>query len=71
MEQRTRIKVYITKTKKFRARVEEPGEVPYEVTVGGVSWNGGKGRKHEIVILKKCHIVLSNVMAEFHRLNGK
>jgi hypothetical protein len=55
-----RIKVFVTKTKEFRARItESKGKAPYEVTIGGESWNKGKGREFEAQIKRKCFILIS------------
>ena len=49
------IKVYITKTKKIRAIIREDNKsTPYEVTVGGLEWQKGRGRLFEDVIKSKA-----------------
>ena len=50
-EKKTYIKVYVTKTMRFRARVEEPDKPPYEVTIGGNQWKQGKGSEYKNRIL--------------------
>ncbi len=58
MGKKLSIEVFVTKTHKYRARVEEPSEdgtsiMRYEVTVGGEAWKSGKGAKHTKEILKR------------------
>ena len=53
------IKVFVTSTLKFRARIRGPGETPYEVTVGGDSWKSGKGREHTAQIMDKIKHIIS------------
>lgn len=53
------IKVFITKTMEFRAKIRaKKGELPYEVTIGGKSWQEGKGREYEKQIMLKCELML-------------
>ena len=63
------IKVFVTKTREFRAKIKENKEaVPYEVTVGGESWENGKGREYEEEIKRKCELLivtLSSKLAYF------
>lgn len=40
------VKVFITKTRKFRAVISGPGRPTYEVTVGGKNWRLGLGKEH-------------------------
>ena len=54
-----RISVFVTKNMKFRAKIKESNtSIPYEVTIGGKSWNDGKGREFEDVIIKKCNTII-------------
>ena len=58
--EKPQIKIFITKTRDFRARIKETkGSPVYEVTVGGNQWEAGKGRKYEKEIKRKCEILLS------------
>lgn len=41
------VRVFITKSQKFRAAIQEEGEPPYEVSINGRNWSLGVGRKHE------------------------
>jgi len=60
-----RVSVFVTRrSKKFRAKVMEPGKTPYEVTVGGKSWKGGKGTPYQGKILEKCSELLKGMKAE-------
>ena len=57
--EKVRIKVFVTKTRKFRAKIQEGKKaIPYEVTIGGESWQKGKGRQFEKEIERKCKILL-------------
>ena len=40
-ETNTSIAVYLTKSRRFRAKIKEGNEPAYEVTIGGINW-----RKH-------------------------
>lgn len=57
---KTHIKVFVTKNVKFRARIKEPDQT-YEVTVGGKSWNDGKGKKYIDRISKKCDQLIDSL----------
>lgn len=57
--QKTHIKVFVTKNLRFRAKIQEPTGVSYEVTIGGVEWHKGKGREYEDRIRKKCELIIS------------
>ncbi len=57
---KAQIKVFVTKTYEFRAKIKATKDsVPYEVTVGGDSWNNGKGREYEQEIKRKCELLIS------------
>ena len=56
------IKVFVTKTKEFRAKIKETKEaIPYEVTIGGERWKNGKGRKYEKDIKRKCELLMATL----------
>lgn len=57
MEPQATIRVFVTKSWEFRAKVEpHDKDTPnFEVTVGGKSWNEGKGQPWQNKILRKCH----------------
>lgn len=61
---KTHVKVFITKNLKFRANITEPGQPPYEVTIGSESWKNGKGRQHEAIIKDKIKHVLDILIHE-------
>lgn len=66
LKNKPQIKVFITKTKKFRAKIRETKDtIPYEVTIGGKSWKDGKGRKYEVTIKHKCELLLNSMKDEF------
>lgn len=53
------IKVFVTRTGKFRAKIKEGRHsIPYEVTIGGNEWDKGKGRGYEERIVEKCELIL-------------
>ena len=56
-EEKPQIKVFITKTQKFRARIKEnKNKASYEVTIGGMQWDLGKGKQYEAIIGRKLSI---------------
>lgn len=55
------VKVFVTKSRQFRAKIKEPGEPPYEVTVGGKSWSLGKGREYEDRIVHKLQYLVQQM----------
>ena len=67
--EKPQIKVFVTKTGKFRAKIKENNtSETYEVTVGGSSWFSGKGRQFEEIILTKCGLILSGLDFEFNNI---
>jgi hypothetical protein len=56
MKNQPKIRVWITKSWKFRALVDppDPCQPKYEVTVGEEMWKKGKGRPWQGEILEKC-----------------
>ena len=57
------IKVFVTKTLEFRAKIKDNKEaIPYEVTIGGVSWSKGKGKEYEKQIKKKCQLLNKSIL---------
>ncbi len=65
------IKVFITKTRKFRASIKEKRSFPYEVTIGEKSWKEGKGREYEDIIFRKCGLLLEIIKKEFKIITGE
>jgi len=61
---RTQIRVFVTKTMKFRAEIREPGEPKYEVTVNGQEWKKGKGARYWVSIYQKCRKILASLESE-------
>ncbi len=66
-----KIKVFITKTKKFRASIKEPGQPGYEVTIGGKNWKAGRGTQYQAVIFEKMAKLMGVMEREFHRLQDE
>jgi hypothetical protein len=63
------INVWFTKTFKLRAKIKESREsIPFEVTIGGDSWNSGKGRKFENIIMKKIINLQKRLNEEIEKL---
>lgn len=64
--EKPQIKVFITKTQEFRAKIKENKDTPeYEVTIGGKSWNNGKGKKFEKEIKHKCELLITTLNSKF------
>jgi hypothetical protein len=60
--EKPQIKIFVTKTKEFRAKIKETKKtLPYEVTIGGKSWENGKGRKYEKEIKRKCKLLINTL----------
>lgn len=58
--EKVHIKVFVTRSHNFRARIKEPDNpAAYEVTIGGKQWELGKGMEHRDTILRKCKLMLS------------
>ena len=71
---KTHIKVFLTRSRRFRANITEERGISkkiYEVTVGGYEWDKGKGREHEIEILEKCKILLDSLTKEYENIYQK
>ena len=64
------ITVKVTRNFKFRATVQESKGEKYEVTINGVSWNLGKGRKHEDVIILKIRNILLTLQKNYERIKN-
>jgi hypothetical protein len=61
-QDRPQIKVFVTKTLEFRAKIKNfRTATPYEVTIGGKSWMEGCGREHEKQIKKKCELIIAKL----------
>jgi hypothetical protein len=60
--EKPQIKIFVTKTKEFRAKIKETKKtLPYEVTIGGKSWENGKGRKYDKEIKRKCELLITTL----------
>lgn len=66
--QKTRIHVFVTSTKKFRALISEPGKPPYEVTVGGGNWKLGLAREYRERIQEKIKRILAELELEARKV---
>jgi hypothetical protein len=64
MTEKTHIRLFITKTNKFRAEIKEPNNT-YQVTVGGYMWKRGKGAEYSDIILSKIEQRLKNLTEQF------
>ena len=67
-KEKATIKVFITKSLKFRAFIEEPGNPAYEVTVNGKSWDEGKGRKYKAEILNRMTKISYRLLSELYEV---
>lgn len=59
-----RIKVYVTRSFKFRASVQVPGQKRQEVTLGGKTWKEGKLGEYHPEIIKKASDLLATLRNE-------
>ena len=62
--EKTHIKVFITKTNKFRAIVKNEFDQKYEVTINGKSWKEGKGVEHRERIFLKINNLIAHLTKE-------
>ncbi len=69
--QRPKIKVFFTKTRRFRAIIDDPIDGRYQVTIGGVVWSKGLGNEYKEEILRKSHRLLVNMKEEFEKISGE
>lgn len=67
----TTIKVFVTKTQKFRVSIKEKGKPKYEVTVNGNNWSAGFAREYELEIIEKCRLLLNKLQIEFFECVNK
>jgi len=64
---KTHVKVFVTKTNKFRANVTEITEdctMQTEVTVGGSEWYKGKLKRYHSEIIGKCNKLAQGLIME-------
>lgn len=66
-----RITVFITKKRKFRARIATDDEPVYEVTIGGKEWRKGKGREFEERIIKICEKITTDINNNYHKIRNE
>ena len=64
-----KVTVFVTKTSKFRARIDDGINPPYEVTIGGKNWKDGKGLEHKHVILQKMNAILIKLSNEYSKVD--
>lgn len=74
---KTYVKVFVTKTNRFRVEVTDRGEhFPlsrtgelfhrrYQVSVGGESWNMGKGAEHREIITRRMEKLLFSLIEDY------
>lgn len=65
------ITVKVTRNFKFRATIQETRDEKYEVTVNGVRWKMGKGRKYEEVIILKIKNILLTLQRNYESVTNK
>ena len=65
---KTKVEVFVTKNRKFRASIKEPSKPRYEVTIGGKSWESEKGKKHAERIYGKILELVDSISGEATRL---
>jgi len=63
-EKRTQVNIFVTKSLKFRAKIQEVDNTKYEVTIGGESWNNGKGKAHKVQIMEKVGRIMVRLQQE-------
>ncbi len=63
------IKVFVTKSSHFRAKIKEFGRPSYEVTIGGKEWGKGKGKIHEARIYEKSKLKINLLMQQLQNFN--
>lgn len=62
------VKVFVTKTRKFRATISGPGKPTYEVTVGGNNWRLGLGKEHVEQVADQIKRLVKDINKEAQRL---
>jgi hypothetical protein len=69
------VRVFVTKGKRFRARIKESADEPaYEVSIGGQEWGKGKGSEHKAKIEAQASRILLALEEDYGRFlkgNGK
>ena len=67
-----KVDVFVTKGMQFRASVRESIVEPtYEVTIGGESWEQGKGRNHEDKIKEKADLIIGSLIGHYEQNFGE
>jgi len=67
---KTTIRVFVTKTRVFRAKIKEPRKRLYEVTIGGQQWKKGVGKKHVSRIEPACRNILLKLKGDYEKIFG-
>ena len=62
------VKVFVTKTRKFRAIISGPSKPTYEVTVGGKNWRLGLGKEHVEQVASQIAKLVKDINKEAHQL---
>lgn len=66
------VEVFRTKSGHFRARIdEERRSIKYEVTLGGVMWDEGKGREYEAEIKARCKNIIDDLIQGYKGAFGE
>lgn len=61
------IKVFVTKTLKFRVRIKLPYLPAEEVTVGGNKWKLSKYDPYRELVLRKCNGIMITLSEELNQ----
>lgn len=68
-EYKPQIKVFVTKSRKFRAKIKETKDgIPYEVTIGGENWKKDVGRKYEYEIKHKIIYLMMDLESKYKEI---
>jgi len=62
---KTHVKVFMTKTLRFRARITEAGKPAYEVSIGGKNWAENVGRLYEPIIILKINRIMDTLFKNY------
>ena len=63
-----KIKIFVTKSYKLRARVDDGKNPTYEVTIGSEGWRQGKASAHRQVILDKARNLVNKVSDDLNNV---
>ncbi len=63
-DSKTHIKVFVTKTNKFRATISPVNGIAYSVTIGGNEWRLGKANEHKERIKLRIEKILEGLKGQ-------